>query len=267
MSLDIDKAIRIWISDEGYRKINSFLIGASSNTDYIYYRKDNETINYEDNTYKTIDVINTIKENMRTSSETKTYYRGGSPNSKKSFIKKSFISLSTNEEQAKQFVDGDCCLFKVTVEPSVKRYNTGVEYEVLIEDGIYWEYIGKEGNYYLVNISKTPKHQELPVIETSVIKENLTGEELNSLLQDYEDECSILDEEPSPKGFIDYIIQTTPNKNIISIEKANEIMKGGKKIKKKLTKKIMKSRKLKIRKIKSRKTKSRKMKTIRIKSG
>lgn len=260
MTLDIDTAIRIWITDEGYRKINSYLSGSKSRRDYIYHQTDNENINFENNDYKTIDIINTIKNNMKESNKVETYYRGGSENSKKSYIKKSFISVTTDEEQAKSFVD-ECCLYKITVEPSVKRYNTGVENEVLLENNLYWDYIGKENNYYLVNISNETnviQHETNVIQKEKNMNEDLTEEELNTMFEDYKDECSILDIEMTPDGFIDYISNVTSNKNKISYEKAKQMIQnisGGKKYKKinktkkhrksKINKKIRKNKKSK----------------------
>jgi hypothetical protein len=161
MELNIDIAISIWRTDEGYRIINSFLTNSSSREDYIYHQKNNKIIKYEDpsnnttTSYNTIDVINVIKKHMKRSNETEPeiYYRGGSERSRHSFIKTSFISVSSDEEQANQFVDG-CCLYKVIVDPSVKRYKIGIEYETLLENDLYWDYKGKQGKYHVVNIKK-----------------------------------------------------------------------------------------------------------------
>ena len=45
MVLDIQKALKIWITDEGYRKINSYL---SNNTEYRYHSKQDKNIDFED---------------------------------------------------------------------------------------------------------------------------------------------------------------------------------------------------------------------------
>ena len=91
------------------------------------------------------------------------------------------------------------------------------------------------------------------------IKSTLTEEELNSLIDDYKEECNLLDEEPTPQGLIDYISITTANKQNISLKKAtgliNNVIGGGKKVKtqhKKVKKIKQKSKKIKQ---KSKKTK------------
>lgn len=238
MKLDIDKAIDIWRTDKGYRVINSYLIDSSSRNDYIYHQDNNKAIKHEGNIYNTIDVINIIRENMKGSDAPKIYYRGGSEKSKGSFVKESFISVSTDEEQAQQFMDGDCCLYKITVEPSVKRYKTGIEDEILLENGLYWKYIGKEGKYHLINITQKKPILEQPIVEQSMDDSvaskfnphNLSENDLNSYLELYRDECSLLDIEQTPEGFLDYLERF--NKKI-SIEKAKEMIKtGGKKSKK-----------------------------------
>jgi hypothetical protein len=265
MGLNVETAIRIWITDEGYRKINSYLSGSTSRTDYIYHQPDNLIINYEGITYKTIDVINIIKENMKESNKEEIYYRGGSAHSKKSFVKKTFISVTTDIEQAETFIDGDCCLFKIIVDPHVKRYKTGVENEVLLENNLYWNYIGKENNYYIVRISKGDLMQENISNNSNMqnkIKSTLTEEELNSLIDDYKEECNLLDEEPTPQGLIDYISITTANKQNISLEKAtgliNNVIGGSKKVKK--TKQKSKKTKQKSKKNKTKKSKKNKTK-------
>jgi hypothetical protein len=250
VEINLNTAITIWRTDYGYRTINSFLIGSMSNKDYIYHQTQNKTINYLDKTYNTLDIINIIKQNMKASivQTPEIYYRGGSSRSKKSFVKESFISVSSDEEQAHHFVDGDCCLFKIIVDPSVKRYNTGIEYETLLENGLFWNYIGEKGKYHLIEI--TPYQPQLSSLSTPKIeKDNLTEEELVSLLDLYKDECILVDSTPTPEGFVVFIQENTFSKCKISIEIASAIIrkKGGKNTKlknKTKTKKITKKQKL-----------------------
>lgn len=250
MKPHIDTAIAIWRTDNGYRKINSFLIKSSSVSDYQYHNQDNTIIEYDGKTYNTIDVINVIKTNMKTSDNNEIYYRGGSIKSKSSFIKKSFISVASDEEQAQQFVDGDCCLFKITVDPSVKRYPTGIESETLLENGLFWEYLGKKGKYHVVNI-KQPPEENLDInldinLETDVITTNepqeLNKHELDSWLEEYKEDCSLLELDPTAEDFVEFI-KSYKNVNI-PIEKANEMLTqiGGKNRKQKIKKRNKKTK-------------------------
>ena len=141
-NLDIDTALTIWRLDDGYRNINSYLADA----DYKFHRKGSDTVIFNDVKYSTREIIDVIVENMKLpgNDEFITYYRGGSTNSRKNFFKTNFISVSDDEEEAAGFVDGDCCLYEVTVAPDVKRIRTGIEYETILEPGLYWEYLDKK---------------------------------------------------------------------------------------------------------------------------
>ncbi len=231
MSLNINTAIRIWTLDEGYRKINSYLIGSKSKKDYIYHQQNNLTIEYDGEIYNIPDIINIIKENMSPRNSEETYYRGASSISLKSEIKKSFISVTSDKEQAESFVD-DCCLFKVIVDSNVKRYDTGVESETLLENNLYWNYIGKENDLYLVKVS-TNKPNEIN-------NKGLTHQEITNLLNSFKEECDELEIKPEPEDFVNYVYNIS--KNNISYETAEKILHennllGGKKIKKRKTKK------------------------------
>lgn len=273
MELDITLAISIWKTDNGYRTINSFLTKSTSRKDYIYHRENNKSIEYLDKTYNTIDVINIIKQNMKKSDELEPimYYRGGSAIFTKSFINPAFTSVCSNLEQAGQYVDGDCCLYKVFVDPSIKRYDTGIEFETLLEPDLYWEYIGKKGKFHIVNI-KQPHEMNLNIEATTEDKNHeliedkkheLTENELKSWLDVYKEEYLLFDDEPSPEGFINYIKKENEslyiNNDILIQRLADEMMAdemiskiGGKKrkqliktIKKRKPKKIQKTKRYK----------------------
>jgi len=256
MELNIDLAISIWRSDNGYRTINSFLTNSTSTKDYIYHQENNKIIEYDDKTYNTIDVINVIKQHMIESDnpEPETYYRGDSANYQRSFIKTSFISVASDEEQASQYVDNGCCLYKVIVDPSVKRCKIGIEYETLLENGLYWEYVGKQGKYHMVNIkqpqidlnveAKTENDKNL--IED---KKELTEDELKSWLDLYKDEYLLFHDKLTLDGFIDYIEKENKtlykNNNILIQKLAEEMISriGGKKRNQMTSKKTKKQKK------------------------
>ena len=218
MELDFNLAKSIWNSDNGYRIINSFLIGSTSASNYKYHQKNNKVIEFSTNDnstiYNTVDVINIIKKNMKTSKSTETYYRGNSKKAQISFIKKSFTSVTTSEEQANQFIDGNCCLYKVIVDPSVKRCNTGIEDEILLENDLYWEYIGKERHYHVAkirkvsesNLNKTSRGaEEIESKKTTQEKGSEKREELKSWLDTYEEEYILFnDKKPAPEELMEY---------------------------------------------------------------
>lgn len=147
----IDHALRIWVSEDGYRKINSFL---NKSKEYTYFIADNKEIEFEGKIYKTDYIINLIKTHMHTDTKEQIYYRGASNKSKSSYIKDTFMSVCTDKEQANAFVDDKCCLFKIIVEPDIKRIKIPSEYEYLLEDNLYWEYLGEIKGEYMVRLHK-----------------------------------------------------------------------------------------------------------------
>lgn len=222
MELDFNLAKSIWNSENGYRIINSFLIDSTSASNYKYHQKNNKVIEFSSNDnskiYNTLDVINVIKDNMKPSKNEEIYYRGNSKRAQKSFIKKSFTSVTTIEEQAEQFIDSDCCLYKVIVDPSVKRCNTGIENEILLENDLYWEYIGKEkqGPCYLAKVRKL-SHTNLNNTTNRGAEERETKktspqensykkkEELESWIDSYKEEYILLNDiNPTPEELIHY---------------------------------------------------------------
>jgi hypothetical protein len=260
MALNIDLAISIWRTDNGYRIINSFLTNSKTTKDYIYHQENNKTIEYNDKTYNTIDVINVIKQHMTESDnpEPEIYYRGGTANNQRSFIKTSFISVASDEEQASSYVDGDCCLYKVFVYPSVKRCKIGIEYETLLENGLYWEYIGKQGKYHMANIKQHQFALNVEEKDKNLIedkkeltedKKELTEDEVKSWLDLYKDEYLLFNDDITLDGFIDYIEKENEtlykNNNILIQKLAEEMISkiGGKKRNQMISKKNKKKTK------------------------
>lgn len=229
MSLNAETALHIWSFDNGYRTINSFLIGSTSSADYKYHQENNDTVEYNDKRYNTQDVIDVIKSNMVPSNKEITYFRGDNQRLQHSSLQKSFISVTKDEEQAKTFMDDGCCLYKIIVEPSVKRCNSGVENEVLLENDLYWNYLGPQNEYYLVRISKQPidtKMTEQINEQINEKKEEFTKSELHDLFNNYKEEATELEDEISPEGFVEYIEYYIKNRNKMNIshEKAKELI-------------------------------------------
>jgi hypothetical protein len=258
--MKLEDALRIWRSDKGYRKINSFLVGTDK--DYPYHPKNNQTMKLDGVRHDIEDAIATLKRHMKPSPTEITYYRGGSSNSKKSFIKKSFISVSTSKEQAESFVDQPVggVLYKIIVDPNVKRIDVGIEDEVLLEDNLFWEYLGMQNGEGIVRIqkapptmtaapkspkspkapkspkspkspkapkspksSKSPKSPKSPKAPKSPMA---TSAELSKYYQDMKEDNALLDleEDITPSEFIEYVKFTTNGRIIISHDKASEII-------------------------------------------
>ena len=255
MDIGIDNAIEAWKSDTGYRKINSYLIKSTSVNDYKYHQLDRDFIESRTHKglqrYKTQDVVYTIKKHMHESKKTEIYYRGDSDNRlKKTSQLGSFISVTTDIETADAFKDGECCIYKIYVDPSVKRISTGIEYELILENDLFWNYTGKEENtenhtMYKVDVSKEPNplvSHMLPEKAISPIKKAMNFEELSDneqkeLFDEFKIDAMSEDHmfEYTPAGVIEYIAMLGID---ISEAYANKIIednkKGGGKINKKI---------------------------------
>ena len=256
-SIDIDTALTIWRLDDGYKSINSYLADA----DYQFHRKGSDTVIYNDVKYSTREIIDVLVENMKLpeNDEFITYYRGGSKNSRKNFFKTNFISVSDDEEEAAGFVDGDCCLYKITVAPDVKRIRTGIEKETILEPGLYWEYLGKNKNHHIAKISKSPPPKkaasEESASEESASQESayqklpsrksISASSMKPVLKDYFEEVEYLGIKPTPKDLIEYVSENTIDNYVLSMKEAESLLNtnSGTRIKKRKTKKRLKSKK------------------------
>jgi hypothetical protein len=218
----------IWRSEEGYKKINNYLTNGT--TAYKYKQPLTPTLQYEGATYKISDIIDVIKKNMTTHPTSATYYRGGSPNSKRSFKKETFISVSTDIEQAQTFLDGPCCLYTVTVDPDVKRLHTGIENEVLIENESYWEYLGD--NEVVIHSPKNAAYSHFAYYNAPkdvVVVDN--SKEYAQLFEEAKQSYDELGIDLNVNNFIDFVKDSTNGRLSITEEDASHYFKGGRKIK------------------------------------
>ena len=255
MDIGIDNAIEAWKSDTGYRKINSYLIKSTSVNDYKYHQLNRDFVESRTDEglrrYKTEDVVYTLKKHMHESEKPEIYYRGDSDNRlKKTRQIGSFISVTTDIETADAFKDGECCIYKIYVNPSVKRISTGIEYELILENDLFWNYTGKEENtenhtMYKVVVSKEPNPLVSPMLPEKAISpikkamnfEELSDNEQKELFDEFKTDAMSEDHmfEYTPAGFIEYITMLGID---ISEAYANKIIednkKGGGKINKKI---------------------------------
>lgn len=137
-------ALWIWQSDEGYKKIQYFLNPWYPLPRYLLTTADICT--YDNKIYNTADVARAIKDAMKPGTREETYYRGGSRDFIRRIIRTypNFISVSSDREQAESFIDGECCIYELIIDPAVKRVETGVEKEFLLQDNIIGEHVEEE---------------------------------------------------------------------------------------------------------------------------
>jgi hypothetical protein len=171
MENTIDKYKQIWSSESGYRRINNFFSPKGTYQQGLFIKGDKNIIEYDGIDYDVKDVIAGLKQGMKPSKTNETYYRGDNLNSKQSFQKEGFTSVSQDIDDAIAFMENkQCCLFEVTIDADVLRLETGVEKEILIENGCFWEYTGKKkDDKFLVNIhSPRNKNYNFPTYAVAI---------------------------------------------------------------------------------------------------
>jgi hypothetical protein len=158
--MNTEIALDIWNSED-YKYINSFL------ADYYQYTKKN-TIQYNGSSMKISTIIDQLLSAMKPMKSIKSslvsfygfFYRGDNNSllSKKSYIKETFISVSTDKDQALTYSSKNCCLYQITIDDHVSCLKTGIENEILIEPQSYWKYIStiKQNDIDIMNIIILP---------------------------------------------------------------------------------------------------------------
>lgn len=270
--LNIDTALEIWNSDVGYRTINSWL---ANSQEYRYAQTTSDTLTYGDNEYSVQNIIDTIVSSMKPGARDITYYRGGSRRTQQSQIKNNFISVTKDRETAEAFVDGDCCLYTIVVNANVKRINTGIENEVLLEPGLLWIYKGD--NKARISVP-TPEeiefyeNQKKEIERQKAIVESAPQLNLQDVYADLKEENELLDiDDPiTASELVQHALQLSNNRLVITEDEAEQFLQrqttqGGGRKRRNTSKRrsIRKSRKQK----RKRRTRTRAKKGLRRKSS
>ena len=143
--MDIETAKRIWASDEGYVKINNYFCKYGTYSKITNSKRKDLYVEYESENFFIPLIIKTLLENSETVKSPLVYYRGDSSFAKKTFKREGFTSVAKDITWADSFAtSSDTSLFRVKVDPSVKRISIGIESEVLLEPGCLWEFEGTE---------------------------------------------------------------------------------------------------------------------------
>ncbi len=134
--MNLETALELW-RGSGYRRINGYLIQSHTGSRYKAYKYTGALApNFE---YDIEEVVDTLRKGMTAVDSSKTYYRGASAVHKTNCRVETFISVSVNKEDAESFAN-DGTVYEITVKEGVKGLKTGVEGEIVLEDGCYWEY-------------------------------------------------------------------------------------------------------------------------------
>jgi hypothetical protein len=145
MTLTLEIAKDIWSSEDGYRRINHSFCNTYKQG--IFIRGNKDQIKFYDETgeehiFYVKDVIEILKQGMKTANSVLTYYRGENV-PLCSYKKEGFMSFTEEIDIAIPFMENACCLFEAILDKDVKRLKMGGEREVLVENGCFWEHTGR----------------------------------------------------------------------------------------------------------------------------
>jgi hypothetical protein len=130
----MEQALQLWRGSQ-YRAINGKLLQDKVGNDVAkrYLGRTSMPDNLDN-------VIQTLRDGMKPITKVGPYYRGCSKRFQKNCHLETFVSVSTDKEDAEAFKD-EGVLYTITIASGVRGIPTGVENEVLLEDGCYWEYL------------------------------------------------------------------------------------------------------------------------------
>jgi hypothetical protein len=191
-----ENVLRLWASEE-YKKLSRRLIAQSSgdSLQYTHIRSnitDPNKVTIDDIEYGVDEVIQFLNRSMKTFKTLKDreskYYRGDSnllPD--KSCLKENYISVSKHLEDAVSFIDDPkkSYLSEVTIDPDVKCIQVGVEGELLLQHGCFWEVKSLNPSfktidgvkYKTLKVRSHPPSKKLGYLECSLLKKRLSKSE------------------------------------------------------------------------------------------
>tara|TARA_B100000963_G_C22562366_1_gene641991 strand:+ start:616 stop:1338 length:723 start_codon:yes stop_codon:yes gene_type:complete len=139
--MDLSLAKRIWGKDNAYVKINNYFCKYGTYSKITNSKRKDLYVDFNDEKFFIPLIIKTLIENSDTVKSPLVYYRGDSSFAKQTFKREGFTSVAKDITQAATFADSsDTSLFRVKVDPGVKRIAIGIESEVLLEPGCLWEF-------------------------------------------------------------------------------------------------------------------------------
>ena len=130
----------------GYRAINNYLSREKHAGDSKYRQQHlmmkPKAVNVEGLCIK--DIIQAFRSGMTKTTQkesAETYYRGANCESSQSYRNETFMSLTTDKEEAMSYKNTGC-LYKVKIDTGILFMSYGKnEAEYVLVDGCYWEYI------------------------------------------------------------------------------------------------------------------------------
>lgn len=140
-----------------FKKINAYLIKQETGKIPSYYVNASRNLNKDKDIPK---IVQTLKTNMKPVPKGE-YYRADSHTKMKDCRVEGFMSITKNKEDAEAFRDGTMIVYKVRIMDDVKGVKTGVEGEILIENGCFVEY-KKEGFVHTLVVHPPDSKLEYP---------------------------------------------------------------------------------------------------------
>ena len=140
----LDEALALW-KGSGYKRINGYLLSQKTadrpNSKRLVRIYTGAAPPDDEDAYKVEDIVSVLKRGMKDIDTSQKYYRGSSSKRKVNCHFETFISITVNKDDAEAFAD-DGLIYEISITEGVKGVKTGVEGEILLEDGCYWEFIG-----------------------------------------------------------------------------------------------------------------------------
>ncbi len=95
------------------------------------------------------DAIKTLRSHMKYIDTDTVYYRGDTNKKKNNCHVETFMSISKKKKHADSFADADDShVYTIHIQEDVKGIETGVEGEIILEDGCFWEYFKEDGEHH-----------------------------------------------------------------------------------------------------------------------
>lgn len=145
-------AKRIWGTDDAYVKINNYFCKYGTYSKITNSKRKDLYVDFNDEKFFIPLIIKTLIENSESVKSPLVYYRGDSSFAKQTFKREGFTSVAKDITLAESFAtSSNTSLFRVNVDPGVKRITIGIESEVLLEPGCLWEFQGTEKSRSIEN--------------------------------------------------------------------------------------------------------------------
>ena len=156
--MKLEDALRFWISESGYRKIQNLLSQKMHKGVSKYALSNLINLDKEKDTEETEDAIETILAAMEPENMDKEYFRGSPSKIKNTHIREGFFSVTKDRKKAEAYGD----VYRVLVDRKVPRLSFSAEGdETLIAPGMKYVF---EGNTVKVSVPSVEEKAVVPLM-------------------------------------------------------------------------------------------------------